>query len=160
MAKAGIMAAISCCFRLLFVKFLFRLFLFLLCLGGVTAAAFYAWMTGPLPFPADTETVMFRIPPGTSLRGATQVLGAAGVEVQPELLALAMRLKRWHGGNPNIRTGVYGIAAGVTPWALLEILVAGKVLQTDVRLIEGWTFRQWRERLRQQEGPRRLAGRR
>jgi len=134
------------------VKFLFRLAFFLLCLGGVISAAFYGWMHHPLPFPAEKEQVMLHIPSGTSLRSAAQTLGTVGVKVQPDLLVFAMYLRRLRRGDQYIRTGTYGIKAGVTPWTLLETLVAGKVLQTDIRLIEGWTFRQWRERLREQEG--------
>lgn len=152
MAKTGIMASIPYFSGSLFVKFLLRIAFFLLCLGGAASAALYGWMRHPLPFPAGTEQVTFRIPPGMSLRGVAQTLGTAGVEVQPDLLVFAMRLKRLRGGSPHIRTGVYGIKAGVTPWTLLETLMSGKVLQIDVRLIEGWTFRQWRERLREQEG--------
>ncbi|MDR2164768.1 MAG: endolytic transglycosylase MltG [Zoogloeaceae bacterium] len=134
------------------MKTLLRLAVFLFCLGGVAVAALYGWLTRPLTLPVTAGTVEFRIPAGTSLRGVATILAEAGINAQPDLLAFAMFLKRWRGGGPHIRTGTYGITAGTTPWELLDILVAGRVLQMDVRLVEGWTFRQWRARLRQQAG--------
>jgi UPF0755 protein len=131
------------------VKFLVRSIFLFLCLAGIALAAFYAWLTHPLAFPAGAARVEFRVPAGVGLRGAIKNLAAAGVEVEPRLLVLASRLQSWHSRNRMfVRAGTYGLAAGTTPLQLLDTLHAGKVLQTDVRLIEGWTFRQWRQRLK------------
>ena len=109
---------------------------------AVLAGGFYAWLERPLNLPA--ATVEFRVPAGTGLRGVVRILERAGVGVQGDLLVLAARLS---GKEGAIRAGTYGIDAGITPRGLLDTLVQGKVLQVEVRLIEGWTFRQWRSQL-------------
>lgn len=90
------------------------------------------------------EGVELRITPGSGLRHVAQSLNQAGVKVQPDLLILAARLLKKESA---IRTGVYRVEPGTTPQTLLALLVSGKVLQVEVRLIEGWTFRQWRAQL-------------
>ncbi|MDR1890324.1 MAG: endolytic transglycosylase MltG [Zoogloeaceae bacterium] len=118
----------------------FFLILVLLC-GAVAAGGGYVWFTRPLPL---AETVEFRVLPGMGLRDAAQTLNQAGVAIEPNLLVLAARLS---GQARGIRAGTYGIAPGTTPQTLLAMLTAGKVLQVDAQLIEGWTFRQWRAKL-------------
>lgn len=129
------------------MKFLFRLFLLLILLLALSAGAFYSWFNRPLNLPADT--VEFRVPAGTGLRGVVRVLEQAGVEVQGDFLVLAARLS---GQEASIRAGTYGIERGISPRTLLDTLVQGKVLQVEVRLIEGWTFRQWRDLLVTHQG--------
>jgi len=46
-----------------------------------------------------------------------------------------------------IKAGSYEINRGITLLALLNKLTRGDVTQTEIAFIEGWTFRQWRERL-------------
>ena len=49
----------------------------------------------------------------------------------------------------NVKAGSYEIAQPVTPVQLLEKLTRGDVTQAEVRLIEGWTFAQFRAALDQ-----------
>ena len=68
-------------------------------------------------------------------------LDRAGVKVRPlhfEALARAMRRER------DIKAGNYLIAGPITPMELLQKLTRGDVAQAEVRLIEGWTFPQFR----------------
>ena len=68
-------------------------------------------------------------------------LDRAGVKVRPlhfEVLARAMRRER------DIKAGNYLIAGPITPMELLQKLTRGDVAQAEVRLIEGWTFSQFR----------------
>lgn len=116
-------------------------------MAALAIGGFYAWLDRPLALPA--ATVEFRVPNGTGLRGVVRSLEQAGVAVQGDLLVLAARLA---GKEGAIRAGTYGIATGITPRELLDTLVQGKVLQVEVRLIEGWTFRQWRQQLAAQTG--------
>lgn len=124
------------------VKFLLRSFLFVVLLGALLAGGFYAWLNRPLNLPG--EGVEFRVPPGTGLRGVVRAVAQAGVDLPADLMVLAARLQKKEGA---IRAGTYGIAAGITPQQLLDTLVQGKVLQVEVRLVEGWTFKQWRAQL-------------
>ncbi|MDR2626369.1 MAG: endolytic transglycosylase MltG [Zoogloeaceae bacterium] len=124
---------------------LLRFLLALFFLSGVLAAgAFFFWFLRPLPFAPDVAHVEFRVPSGMGLRGVARLLDQEGVAVNPHLLVLAARLT---GRAGAVRTGVYALEAGSTPRDLLDLLASGKVLQVDVRLIEGWTFREWRQRI-------------
>jgi len=54
---------------------------------------------------------------------------------------------RWSGQARRIRAGSYEIETGATPRTLLEKMVQGDEALEAVRLIEGWTFRQFRQAL-------------
>ena len=89
--------------------------------------------------PAEVE-----IPRGASFRGVMDALEAAGIKLRRfefETLARALRQER------AIKAGSYEIAEPVTPTELLEKLTRGDVTQAEVRLIEGWTFGQFRAAL-------------
>jgi UPF0755 protein len=58
-------------------------------------------------------------------------------------------LARTLGKVRNVKAGSYEIATPVTPVQLLEKLTRGDVTQAEVRLIEGWTFAQFRAALDQ-----------
>ena len=84
------------------------------------------------------------VPRGASLRGVMDALEKAGVRVRRvefEVLARAL------GRERDIKAGSYEIAEPVTPVDLLEKLTRGDVTQAEVRLIEGWTFAQFRAAL-------------
>src|SRR5688572_31637271 len=71
-------------------------------------------------------------------------LQKAGVGVRRlefELLARAL------GRERGIKAGNYQITEAVTPVELLDKLTRGDVTQAEVRLIEGWTFAQFRAAL-------------
>jgi UPF0755 protein len=71
-------------------------------------------------------------------------LERAGVRVRRyefELLARAL------GRERGIKAGNYQIAEPLTPVELLEKLTRGDVSQAELRLIEGWTFSQFRAAL-------------
>jgi hypothetical protein len=56
-------------------------------------------------------------------------------------------LARVMGKVRNIKAGSYEIAQPLTPIQLLDKLTRGDVTQAEVRLIEGWTFAQFRAAL-------------
>ncbi|MDR3158072.1 MAG: endolytic transglycosylase MltG [Zoogloeaceae bacterium] len=124
-----------------FLRFLLALFF----LSGVlAAAAFSFWFLRPLTFAPGVAQVEFRVPSGMGMRGVARLLNQAGVAANPHLLVLAARLS---GRAGTLRAGVYALEAGSAPRDLLDLLASGKVVQVDVRLIEGWTFREWRQRI-------------
>ena len=106
-------------------------------LGAGGYAAWYVYTPIEVSkLPADIE-----IPQGTGFRAAVAQLERAGAKVQPlhfEVLARAMRRER------DIKAGNYLIAGPITPMELLQKLTRGDVAQAEVRLIEGWTFSQFR----------------
>ena len=107
-------------------------------LGG--AAAW--WLNHPLDLAADT--VEASIEPGTPPREIAQAWVQAGVQTSPRLLYESFR---WSGRARRIRAGSYEIGRGVTPAGLLNKMVRGDETLAVVRLIDGWTFRQFRAEL-------------
>ena len=109
-------------------------------LAGAVYAAWYATTpvaTGKLP-------LEFEIRPGTGFRGVARELEAAGVHAGTwrfEALARAL------GRAQSIKAGSYELVRPVTPLELLDKLTRGDVTQAEVKLIEGWTFRQIRAAL-------------
>jgi UPF0755 protein len=124
------------------VKFLRRLLLLaVLAAAGVAAAAMW-WLDQPLELAASSVEVS--IEPKTSPRDVAQAWVQAGVRVDPRLL---YEWFRWSGQARKIRAGSYEIERGVTPRSLLDKMVRGDEVMATVRLIEGWTFRQFRAEL-------------
>lgn len=117
---------------------------FVLFCVALAAIAGYGWWWSQQALTLKTSPVDFRIAPGSGLRSAIGQIQAAGVEVNANALLLLARLGR---AETAIKAGSYSVAQGVTPAALLEKLVQGKVTQGETILVEGWTFRQWRARL-------------
>ena len=123
-----------------------RHFLTLLTLAVVA----FASVTGALvwavhrPIQLEHDPVEFTIDLGSSLRAATGEINAAGANVKPWLLLLLAKTMRVEN---SIKAGSYQINGGITPLGLLEKLSRGDVTQEELVFIEGWTFRQLRERL-------------
>jgi UPF0755 protein len=115
--------------------------LVLLALIGIVAGAVW-WLDRPLDLAA--ESVEVSIEPGTPPREIAQAWVQAGVRASPLLL---YEWFRWSGQARKIRAGSYEIGRGVTPIALLNKMVRGDETLAAVRLIEGWTFRQFRAEL-------------
>ncbi|MEI7428904.1 MAG: endolytic transglycosylase MltG [Betaproteobacteria bacterium] len=108
-----------------------------------TVGGVFFWLVSS-PLELKVEQVDFHIPPGSSLRASAKEISSSGVLVDPLLLialAKAMRVES------TIKAGSYEIKRGITLLELLNKLTRGDVTQTDIAFIEGWTFRQWRERL-------------
>jgi UPF0755 protein len=52
----------------------------------------------------------------------------------------------------RLHAGEYSLQPGLTPRGLIEIMAAGKVVQHQFTIVEGWTFKQLRLALAQAEG--------
>ena len=103
-------------------------------------AAWYVYT----PLDVQALPVEVEIPRGAGLRTATATLEKAGVGVRKrefELLARAL------GHTRDIKAGNYQFNERLTPFALLNKLTRGDVQQAELRLIEGWTFGQFRAAL-------------
>ena len=112
-------------------------------LALIGAAGYAAWYVST-PLALASVPVEVEIPRGASLRGVMDALESAGIRVRRfefETLARALRKER------AIKAGSYEIAEPATPTELLEKLTRGDVTQAEVRLIEGWTFGQFRAAL-------------
>ena len=110
--------------------------------GGATAW----WLNRPLDLAADSVEVSVEL--GTSPRDIAQAWVQAGVQASPLML---YEWFRWSGQSRKIRAGSYEIGRGTTPIGLLNKMVRGDETLSTVRLIEGWTFRQFRAELAKAE---------
>ena len=110
----------------------------------VLAAGGYAAWYVAMPLPIRNYPVEVEIPRGAGFRVAIDQLEKAGIPVgryEFELLARAL------GRERDIKAGNYQLLQPVAPLELLEKLTRGDVTQAEVRLIEGWTFSQFRDAL-------------
>jgi UPF0755 protein len=115
----------------------------LIVLVVLAAAGYSAWYVST-PLATANLPVEVEIPRGATFRGVMDALEKSGIKVRRfefEALARALRQER------DIKAGSYEIAEAVTPTDLLEKLTRGDVTQAEVRLIEGWTFSQFRAAL-------------
>ena len=110
------------------------------------AAACYWWINKPLELSADS--VELSIESGATPRDIAQAWVNAGVQESPLLL---YEWFRWSGEARKIRAGSYEIARGTTAESLLRKMVRGDSTLATVRLLEGWTFRQFRAELAKAE---------
>lgn len=120
-----------------------RAFVILALLAIVAAAGGALWWLNR-PFDLAADSVELSIELGTPPREIAQDWAQAGVQTSPLLL---YEWFRWSGQARKIRAGSYEIGHGVTPVALLKKMVRGDETLAVVRLIEGWTFRQFRAEL-------------
>jgi len=113
---------------------------------AAVAVAAWSWVNRPMELAADAVEVS--VEPGTSPREVAQAWVQAGAKVSPRLL---FEWFRWSGQARKIRAGNYEIARGTTPAGLLNKMVRGDETLATVRLIEGWTFSQFRAELARAE---------
>jgi UPF0755 protein len=123
-------------------KLLSRLFVLIAVVCALLSALIASVLLTPIGL--ERATVDFTITPGSSLRTAIREIAAAGVELDPWALVLLARLL---GVEASIKAGSYEITRGVTQLQLLRKLTRGDFTQAELAFIEGWTFRQMRERL-------------
>jgi len=121
-------------------RFVRLLILLLVLAAGACAWGWYAFTVQPLGFTASP--VRYVVPKGASVRTVAAGLRAQGVDISTTRLWLWYKLRRYDG---RLKAGTYGFAAPLTVDALLDKLVRGDVLLTEIRFIEGWTFRQMRD---------------
>lgn len=121
---------------------LVRLLAALLLLAAGAAAAAWWWLNRPLPLAAPT--VELSIEAGMSPREVARRWVDAGVQADAFWL---YEWFRFSGQARRIRAGSYAVETGVTPRTLLEKMVQGDEQLSSVRLIEGWTLRQFRAEL-------------
>jgi UPF0755 protein len=111
---------------------------------GLSAAAGYGAWYATTPVRAAALPVEFEIPAGIGLRGAARRLEQAGIEVRRVPFELLARLL---GTTQDIKAGYYRISAPMSPLEILDKLERGDVVQSEVVLVEGWTFAQFRAAL-------------
>ena len=128
------------------MKFWRTVFVVLLLAAAALAGGATWWLNRPMDLAADSVELSIEL--GKSPREIAQAWVQAGVQVPADFLYQWFRLS---GESRKIRAGSYEIARGVTPIELLDKMVRGDQTLAVVRLIEGWTFRQFRAELAKAE---------
>jgi UPF0755 protein len=116
----------------------------LLVLLGATAIGAYAFWYMRAPLGMRQAPLEVEIPRGASLRTVVAELQRAGLELERRQFVL---LVRGFGRERDIKAGNYQLSRAPSPLELLDKLTRGDVTQAEVRLIEGWTFSQFRAAL-------------
>lgn len=100
-----------------------------------------AWMEferfNETPLTLSEESALLDVPNGMSLRGLSDSLTSRGLMDHPYYF---MALAHWRGDAARIKAGEYEIPIGTRPPQLLDRLIAGKVVQRSITLVEGWTI--------------------
>ena len=78
------------------------------------------------------------------MRAAAREIAAAGVPFDPWVLVVLSRLLKV---DASFKAGGYEVAKGESLLDLLRKLTRGDVTLSEIAFIEGWTFRQMRQRL-------------
>jgi UPF0755 protein len=115
-----------------------------LAVTGLVAAGGYGAWYATTPVKAAALPVEFEIPAGVGLRGAARRLEQAGIEVGRRRFEVLARVL---GTTQDIKAGYYRISAPMSPLGILDKLERGEVVQSELVLVEGWTFAQFRAAL-------------
>jgi len=83
----------------------------------------------------------FSLQPGSSLKTVSHQLAQAQLVKQETLFVWLGRLL---GRSGKIKTGEYALEEPVSMLELLDIISKGQVSQSQISVIEGWTFKQFR----------------
>lgn len=128
-------------------------FLLIVLAVAATVGAAWHWMHRPIPLSADR--IDFVVDPGSSPRTVARALNAAGVPVwEPGFVWMARLTEQ----DKLIKAGGYQAINGDTPWLLLERMARGDMTQRQITFLEGWTFRQIRQALRENPDVKQTLG--
>ena len=93
---------------------------------------------------SSVQVLDLAIEPGTSPKGVAQAIADAGANVSPELLRFWFRVS---GQDRAIKAGSYEVTPEMSPRAVLNMLARGEETLRTVTLVEGWTFKQFKQAL-------------
>ncbi|GKT24801.1 endolytic transglycosylase MltG [Acidovorax sp. SUPP3334] len=128
-------------------RFLTLVLIIFCAFGGAAAWWLHQPLTVRSGMPA-AQPLELAIEPGTTPRGVARDVIAAGIDTDVRLLYTWFRLS---GQDRLIKAGNYEIPPGTTPRQLLQKLVRGEEALRAVTLVEGWTFRQFRQALARED---------
>lgn len=98
-------------------------------------------MSQPLQLKQDER---FEIETGKSLSGILSMLQARGFLAEERLPRYLQVYARVTGMASALKAGEYELTPGMNSFDLLALLVSGKTVLHELRLIEGWTFEEAR----------------
>jgi UPF0755 protein len=103
---------------------------------------FQAFRSNALPIPESGATLI--VEPGTSLKRIARQLQQQSLLNEPTYLVV---LGRYLGLDARIKAGEFQLQPGINPEQLLEQLTSGEVVQHNLTLIEGATFKEMMQRI-------------
>ncbi|MBT8145262.1 MAG: endolytic transglycosylase MltG [Gammaproteobacteria bacterium] len=103
-----------------------------------TLFATRAWQQLNAPLPVF-EPVVFELASGSTLSGVSEQLSRQRLLDHPLVFEL---WARFTDSAQRLQAGEYEIEPGMTPRQLLEKITSGDVKQYQLTLVEGWTFKQ------------------
>ncbi len=122
------------------------LFLVLIALGLALYLAYADYQQFlDTPFSVPASGLALEVKPGAGIDSVARQL-----QQQPGLSRPAFYLEaytRLSGLAPRLKAGEYALTPDLTPRILLDRIVAGRVIQYPLTVVEGWTFRQLRQAL-------------
>lgn len=128
-------------------------FLLIVLAAAAAVGAAWSWMHRPLHLPADR--IDFVVDPGSSPRTVARALNALGVPLwEPGFVWMARLTEQ----DKLIKAGGYQAINGDTPWLLLERMARGDMTQRQITFLEGWTYRQIRQALRENPDVKQTLG--
>jgi UPF0755 protein len=102
----------------------------------VVAGVYLYWSWNHALTPG-TETYLVK--PGTSMRGLARQLHERGVIGEPHTVTWLGYIT---GRSRQLKAGEYRFRPGITAAELLDQVVAGRVIEYPLTLVEGWNFQQ------------------
>ena len=127
-----------------FFRFIVALAFFAAVIGGIALYADYRNFLDQ-PLATGEEVQIVTVAKGSSLGRIAGSMYSKGWINRPEYMRIYGRI---HDLAPRIQAGDYAIAPGTTPVQLLNQLVSGKVIQLELTIVEGWTFKQMMDAVR------------
>jgi UPF0755 protein len=118
------------------------LLLLLLAGAAVTLGMYQRFQESGLRLAGEEQTYL--LPAGASLNQLAYDLQRHGIIEYPRFFIL---LGREQDAARRLQAGEYVLTRGMTPRTLLELMVAGQVIQHALTLIEGETFREMLQRI-------------
>jgi UPF0755 protein len=122
-------------------KLLSKFVIFVVLLGVLVSGWLFMdmkrFLSSPMALPE--EGVVIEVQPGSNLTRIANDLSQQNIINKPSYLRW---YARWQEGADKIHTGEYKIEPGTSPREFLAMLIAGKVLQYSITIVEGWTFKQ------------------
>ncbi|MCW8955762.1 MAG: endolytic transglycosylase MltG, partial [Gammaproteobacteria bacterium] len=104
---------------------------------------FYRYLQTPM---AVEESFLYELNPGTSVSALARSLYKQKLLERPRYLSWWARIS---GQATRLKAGEYEISAGLTPFALLDMMVNGKVRLYSLTLVEGKTYWQMFDQVHQ-----------
>ncbi len=128
------------------MRTLLKLLLLSLVIAGALLWDATRMLAAPMPMGGE---VRFEVPPGTSFTGVTERLAQQRLLPATRAAFYVRVYARVKNLDAQIKSGEYRLPAGTSLTGLVGLLVSGRTVLYEVRLIEGWTFAQALDVIRQ-----------